>query len=167
MIQTGDIIVVHHYFNLLDVRTWLSWLIRKKTKCPFNHCEIIQLEEKTREIEIVGALSKGFVGRHYSVWIKERPMHYLIMRSKKPFSDDQLAMLIRYKGRNYDFWSTFVWHLIHWITGKWYGPTGVAALEKPNCSEVIGDIWGLDNSHMVTTADVINSGMFEFTNERL
>lgn len=170
MIQTGDIIIIHHYFNLFDYRTWLSALIRKKTKCDWNHVEIIQVHELglyRPELEIVGGISKGFIGRALHYFIKERPMEYEIWKPKNRFTAHQLQTLIQYKGKKYDYWSTLLWHGLEWITGKWYGPKGIAATKTGNCSEVIADIYGMNNAYKATTADIINSGLFEQTTYRL
>lgn len=170
MIETGHIIAVHHYFRLFDYRTWLSALIRKKTKCDWNHVEIIQVHEiglYKNEYEIIGGLSKGFTGRACFRWFNERPMEYQIWKPKKPFTMSQKQKLIEYKGKKYDYWSTFFWHGIEWITGKWYGPQGIAATEKGNCSEIIADIFGVDEAYKATTADIIDSGLFERTDYRL
>lgn len=170
MIETGDIIIVHHYFRLFDYRTWLSALIRLKTKCDWNHVEIIQVHEGglyNANYEVIGGLAKGFTGRVYWRWRAERAMEYEIWKPHNYFTAKQKHKMIDYKGKKYDYWSTFLWHGLEWITGKWYGPKGIAAMEKGNCSEIIMDIAGIKGAHKGTTKDIIDSGLYYKTDLRL
>lgn len=153
---TIELLFIHHYFNLFDPQSWLSWLIRKKTKCDKNHIE--WSEKRQGEEEVTGATSKGVVTRHVDQFMKERPNMDIIERVPIQITIEEYQNLIKGKGLKYDFWSTFFLHGWHWITGRWIGAKGVAASGKVNCSEYIAaalkETLKIDYEYRATTADI-------------
>jgi hypothetical protein len=159
LVQEGDILLTHNYFNILQPVTYLSYGIRKVTKSHWNHAEcVIKLNG---EWYIVGATFPRCRTIKLSEWYNEVERELKIIRK-----DDTLSFTdyIKYravlmgavgynfdggrekKARYYDIASLF--YQLKLYMGKrkkWIGRTGEVAAKSYYCSELAAHSHKRDN----------------------
>lgn len=85
-LKNGDIGMSKTHFHLLKPLTWLAWIIRILTKCPYNHVWVVI--EIYSKIYIIEVDENGCHLQLAETRIDSTKADYLILRPKKQFSFD-------------------------------------------------------------------------------
>ena len=116
-----------------------SWLIRKITRCDYDHVEVLLYGDIC-----ISATFNGVIGKDLHRWEKLYKNQRSIVRqinTGHTQKDIKMAYEIT-EGIKYDYWS-LVCHLVYRITGKWIG-RGKDGKNRFYCSEWCAYALGID-----------------------
>jgi hypothetical protein len=145
-LRTGDVLLVHNYFNPKDAVTYISAAIRLFSRCYFNHSAIILKEDGVTYV--VEAVYPKVTKTPFSEWIKKGKREILVQRrSKVNVTFKVLAGRIKRQiGKKYDVAALLI-HLPLMLITKWLGEenyTGKSeldAIKRVYCFEIIANVY--------------------------
>lgn len=149
-LETGDILLLHIPFRWYDLRSYLSWIIRKVTKSKWNHTAV--LYKLDHVVLVVEALSKGVIATGFQRWEKKHVGYsYKIFRTKRVEPKKTLEFSF---GKKYDFWSTIFYQVIYILTKRWLGRIDKQSETKVNCSELAALYLEMPNAYAASPEDI-------------
>lgn len=134
-------------FDIKHTGTWLSWIIQKCTKSPWNHAVLILVLGK---ITLVIHAQAWIRLELYDDWCQKTDRTVGVYRILAPVDK---FWLFRQINKLYDVWGLICQGLLL-LTGKWYGRKGGKNDKNFFCSE-LGVRWlGVPDAHLYKPSDI-------------
>lgn len=151
-VDNGDIIAVHRPFDIKSPATYLSAAIRKFTKGFWNHSDMFV--KVHGELYVIGAIGRGVVPIHFDEWRRMHRRYFIISKADRKYTTTEI---LKYSGKKYDFFTTFIVQAIFIIFGVWIGPKGQKAERRLNCAEFVSMVRGYKDSYKMDTMQILKA----------